>query len=202
MFPLLLPLAGALIDIFTPLAKEKITKEMGRHTDNPQVAEQIASGVLDAAKAVTGLADPIAAVAAVQADPALVQQVEDNTLDNLSKMAPILDKIAEWDKQAWAAEEGSRDQAAARAKGEEYDMTKLLLYGLGGFVFVLLGILAAVIGVQIYKDGVVATEVWAQFAGIIGSVLGIAGTIYAYRFGTSRSSGAKDVVINELSRRK
>ena len=33
--PLLMSLGSALIDVFTPLAKEKITKEIGRHTDNP-----------------------------------------------------------------------------------------------------------------------------------------------------------------------
>lgn len=198
---LILPLAAAVIELFTPLAKEKIQKEMARHSDNPAVTAQIATGVIDAVKVATGVADPIDAVAALKADPVLVQQVEDNTLDNLAKLAPVLDKIAEWDKAAWAAEESSRDQAAQRAANEEYDMTRLLIYGAFAMFAVLLAILSSVIGVQLYKSGKVDTEVWAQFAGIIGAALGIVGTIYAYRFGTSRSSGAKDVVIGELSRR-
>lgn len=198
---LFLPLAAAVIDIFTPLAKEKINKEMARHSDNPQVIEQISSGVIDAVKVATGVSEPIAAVAALQSNPNLVPQVEDQTLENLSKMAPLLDKLAEFDQQVWTAEEASREAAAKRAKEEEYDMTKLLIGGAFAIFGVLLLILSSVIGVQLWKTGKVDTEVWAQFAGIIGAALGIVGTIYTYRFGSSRSSSAKDVVIGELTRR-
>lgn len=75
--PLLIGLASSLIDIFAPLAREKIQKEIGRHTDKPEVAEQVTTAVIEAAKLATGKADPIEAVAAARANPAAVQTVQD-----------------------------------------------------------------------------------------------------------------------------
>jgi len=43
------------------------------------------------------------------------------------------------------------------------------------------------------------TEIWAALTGIIGTTLGVFVTVVGYRFGTSRSSGAKDAMINELA---
>jgi hypothetical protein len=55
------------------------------------------------------------------------------------------------------------------------------------------------------SGGSPSTEVWAAITGIIGSVFGIAGTLYAFRFGTSRTSSAKDAtnaaLAGELSNR-
>ena len=48
----------------------------------------------------------------------------------------------------------------------------------------------------------IKTEIWAAMTGLIGWATAKAGSLYDYRFGTSRSSGAKDVVIGELSKRK
>jgi hypothetical protein len=199
MIPLLLPLAGALIDIFTPLAKEKITKEIGRHTDNPEVADQVAASVIDAAKAITGQADPIAAVAAAKADPAIAAQVEAAALDNLAKLAPVLDKVAQWDAQAWAAEEQSRD-AARKVNADEpmlLDTPWLKLK----FIHVL-----SIAFVSF--SGWFVTQNWAsltpELKGAVITLMIIAGWngVRDYWMGSSRSSSAKDVVIGELSRRR
>lgn len=194
-------LAGTLIDAFAPLAKEKITREIGRHTDNAAVSGQVATAVIEAVKAATGKADPIAAVAAAQNDPAAMQAAETSALDTLDRIAPMLDKMAAWEQQAWAASEASMDAAAARARAEEYDMTPMLLRG----AFVVLGLLILLVGcivvVQVYQSGSPDTATWSALTGLIGFATATVTVIYAYRFGTTRSSGAKDVVIGELARR-
>jgi muramidase (phage lysozyme) len=100
MAPLLLPLAGALIDIFTPLAREKITKEMARHTDKPEVAEQIAAGVIETAKVLTGKTDPIAAVAAVKdGGPDLVASVEADALAQLDRLLGVVERAYKMERE-------------------------------------------------------------------------------------------------------
>ena len=57
-------LAQSLIGAFAPLAQEKISKEVARHTSNTAVADQIAQVVVDSAVQLTGKTDPIEAVSA------------------------------------------------------------------------------------------------------------------------------------------
>lgn len=91
--PFLMGLASSLIDVFTPLAKEKITKEMARHTDKPEVAEQIAATLIEGAKTLTGKTDPVAAVAAARDNPATVQKLEDSALADLDRLLPLLERL-------------------------------------------------------------------------------------------------------------
>jgi muramidase (phage lysozyme) len=200
--PLILGLANTLIGAFAPLAREKIEKEMARHSDNPEVREQIATGVIESVKALTGQADPIQATVQAMADPAIMEQVQADALSTLERLAPILDKVAQWDKEAWAASEASMDAAALRAKGEDFDMAPALLIG----AFVVLGLLILLVGiivaVQVNTTGSPDTATWSALTGLIGWATGIGTMMYAYRFGTTRNSGAKDVVIGELSRKR
>jgi len=197
--PLLLTLGSALINAFTPLAAEKINKELGRHTDKPEVAEQVTSAIIETVKAATGKDDPIAAVAAAQADPAILQQAETSALDALTKLEPVLEKLHQMQQQSWAAEETSRDAAAKRASAEPWDMTKLLVGGALAMIGVLMLFICTIAVIQAVK-GDIKPEVWAQIAGLMGLVGGVGTTIYGYRFGSSRNSAAKDVVIAELGR--
>lgn len=194
-------LATSLIDAFSPLAREKVRKEIARHTDSPEVADQVAASVIETVKVATGKNDPIEAVALAKAAPVVMQQAEASALDTLDRLAPLLDKLAGWDKQAWDASEASQDAAARRAAEEPWDMARLLVLGafalLGGLVLFVCGIAT----VQAWR-GDIKAEVWAQVAGLIGFATGVGTTMFAYRFGTSRSSAAKDVVIAELQRRK
>ena len=194
-------LASSLIDVFTPLAREKITKEVARHSDNPQVAEQVASAVIEGAKAITGKPDPIDAVAAVRADPEAVQQLEMDALAVLDRLAPVLDKVQQWDKEAWAAEEASRVTAAARGAAEPNDMAQTLTIAALVCVAVLIVFVGGVALVQIIKVGKADTEVWALLVALVTWATSKAGSIYDYRFGSSRSSGAKDIVIQTLSQK-
>lgn len=195
-------LAQSLIGAFAPLAQEKISKEIARHTNNPEVAEQVASGVVNMAKTLTGQDDPIAAVAAAKTDPSMVQQIEASALDTIDRLAPMLDKIAAWDKQAWDAEEASRAAASARAAGDHNDQDAFLTRSIVWIVIGLLLATAVLIGVLSwlkFDSGV--TALVSLFTTISGLAVGKFGTRYDHRYGSSRSSSGKDIVIGELSRR-
>lgn len=195
-------LASGLIDAFTPLAKEKVTKELERHGADSAAATQIVGAVVDAAKAATGLANPAAAVVEAGKAPEVVQRVEADTLDTIDKMMPLLLQVDEMERKVSADNEASRNAAADRAHVDGYDMAQPLLIGAFVVVGLLILLVGAVVVGQLIKTGKADTEVWAALTGLIGWATAKAGSIYDYRFGTSRSSAAKDVVIGELSRRK
>ena len=82
----LLGLGQVLISALTPLAAEKINKEIRRHTDSPEVAEQITTTLIESAKTATGMADPVDAVSAVRKDPEALKTVEADGLEKLNQM--------------------------------------------------------------------------------------------------------------------
>ncbi len=197
--PLLYGLAQSLIGAMAPLATEKLTKELARHTDKPEVAEQVSAAIIETAKAVTGKADPIDAVAAAKADPAALQQVQQSALDTLDRLAPLLDKMVQWDQTAWAAEEASRTAARQHNDGEQMlidtPWLKLKFIHLLSLAFVSF-------------SGWFVTSNWKdltpELRGAVITLMIIAGWngVRDYWMGSSRSSSAKDAVIGELSRRK
>lgn len=199
---LALGLAGKLLEMFEPLAREKATKELSRHTD-PAVAAKIADNMINKARELSGLADPVLAVSSVMQDPAKVALVQADVLDDLERMAPMLERIHAQQKDEWTAEEASRDAAAVRAKAEPWDMTKVLVLSMlvmVGLSAVFLFALASYQAVSLASKEPTAL-VWSSIVYMLGVITGIWLTVIAYRFGSSRSSAAKDVQINELSRR-
>ena len=106
--PLIPLLASTLIDIFAPVAREKLSKEINRNTDTPQVADAIANGVIKAAREVTGKEDPLEAVAAVRSEPELVRRVEALTLDQLGGVLTLAERMSKIDEASVAA---ARDYA-------------------------------------------------------------------------------------------
>lgn len=195
-------LAAGLIDAFTPLAKEKVAKELSRHGADSAAATQIVGAVVDAAKAATGNADPVAAVADAKGNPAVVATVERDTLATLDRLAPMLDKLEEHGRQAHADTEQSRRDAHERAQAEPFDMARWLMIGAFVVVGLLILLIAGVVVFQIHKAGKADPEVWALLVALVTWATAKLGSIFDYRFGTSRSSATKDVVIGELSRRK
>lgn len=199
MPPLIAALGQSLISIFAPLAAEKIQREIGRHTDNPEIAEQVATAAVEAAKAATGLSDPIEAVAAAKTDPAVMAKVEQSALDRLSAMAPALNQLAELEAKAWAAEEASRDSA------RQHNADDPLMIDAPWLKLKFIHILSlALVGFS----GWFVTENWGgltpELKGAVITLMIIAGWngVKDYWMGSSRSSAAKDVVIGELSKRK
>lgn len=199
---LALGLAGKLIAEFEPLAREKVTKELSRHTD-PAVAAKIADNLLEKAKELSGHDDPILAVADVAASPEKIAMVQADVLDDLERMEPMLKALHTREREVWTDEEESRDHAAARAKGDSWDMAKVLV----GFTLLLtlmtFGFLFWVAGYQVVatEDHEASTASWAAIMGIVGFITGVLLTIVTYRFGASRQSSANAVQISELSRR-
>lgn len=193
-------LAQSLVGLFAPLAQQKIEKEVARHT-TPEIAEQVAAAVVDKAKELTGKTDPAEAVVAAKAAPELVQQIEDHTMETIDRLAPVLDKLAGWDREAWAASEASAAAAAERARGDPNDQDPYLTQSI---VRLVIGILiggAVLTAVLAYLKTDVQVILGALLA-LVGAIGGKFQTRYDHRYGSSRSSTAKDVVIGELSRRK
>ena len=197
------PLAGALISAFAPLVQSKITAAIGKHSGDPAVAAQIgatvSAAVLNTAKQLTGQTDSLQAVAQAANNPAMMDQIAQAAVDKIDEMAPLLDKIHGYSKDEWAASETSMANAQARAKDDTTDLAKPLAYAGLSLLGFLATFVCSVAGLQTWKTGSPNTEVWAALTGIIGFSTGVISTLYAYRFGTSRQSGAKDVLIGQLA---
>jgi hypothetical protein len=206
---LLFGLAQSLIGAMAPLAAEKLTKEIGRHTDKPEVAQQIATAIIDTAKAATGKDDAIEAVAAAKADPAAMAQVQASALDELAKLAPVLDKLVELDRAQWQRDEDSRRLADERTRADpdaqhqhtiDLLLTRSILQLFVGLLLVIVGLMALMI---IFKvDSTLIAGLMGLFTTLAGVASGKFGTRYDHKYGSSSGSLAKDAVIDTLSRRK
>lgn len=187
-------LAGTLIEAFTPLAREKIQAEIGRHTDRPEIIEQITAGVMTAARAVTGLADPVQAAAEVARSPAALQQVEQSALDTLAQLAPVLEQLAKLDQAQWQRDEDSRAAADARARANPVaDQDQYLTQSI---VRLMVGVLlggAILTGVLAYLEVEVQVILGALLA-LVGAIGGKFSTRYDHRYGSSSGGAAKDAV--------
>ena len=203
MSPLLTGLAYNLIEIFAPIARDKIKKELGRHSDNPEVVDQITNNVIEAAKSVTKQDNPVIAVSEVLKEPTLVEPVQEDSINRLNTMMPLLDRMHDIEVSSWRAEEASRD-AASKRDGvlKEHDMALILMYGGLGVIGCLIVLVAGIIITQMISKGEADTQSWAALTGLIGWATAKVGSIYDYRFGSSRTSAAKDVIIDKLSEKR
>ena len=194
-------LVGSLISAFSPLAKEKIAKEINRHSDNPQVGNMVADSILQTAQRLTQKADPIEAVVAARANPEIMLQIEGAAVAKMDELAPMLEKIALYEQQAWSAEESSRNSASERAKNDPNDQDTFLTRSIVGMVAVVL--LALAVGVVwLVVIGKPMGELLATLGTILGVVVGKFGSRYDHRYGSSRQSGAKDTTIAEMAARR
>ncbi len=186
-------LAQSLFTAFAPLAQEKLTKELGRHTDRPEVAAQISQAAVSAAMALTGKPDPVEAVMTAKADPVIIQQVQTSTLDELEKLAPLLERMAALDAAQFQAEEASREAAERRAQASSNDqdpfLTRSIVQMVVGILIggaVLTGFLAWLkVDVQVILGALIA---------LIGAVSGKFQTRYDHRYGSSAGSANKDAI--------
>ncbi len=201
---LLVGLAKTLISGFMPLAAEKIEREIRRHTDKPEVVEQVTDAVITAAKVATGLEDPIEAVAEARKDPEVLAQVEASVLDKLASMAPLLERMAAIDLADKAATEASYDAAAKRAAGNPNDQDTYLTKSIVGMTIGLLVVAAALTGLLAWLkvSETILMAVFGLFNAGALLVLSKFGTRYDHRYGSSTGSAAKDVVIRNLTNGK
>jgi muramidase (phage lysozyme) len=201
---LLAGLAKTLISGFMPLATEKIEREIGRHTDRPEVVEQITDAVITAAKVATGLEDPIEAVAEARKDPQVLAQVEASVLDKLTSMAPLLERMAALDLADKAATEASYDAAAKRAAGNPNDQDTYLTQSIVRMTVGLMVLAAVLTGALAWLkvSDTILMAVFGLFNAGALLVLSKFGTRYDHRYGSSTGSAAKDVVIRKLTNGK
>lgn len=201
-----------ILNLFSARAQATIAEKTGA---DPQVARDFVNGVISMAGQSVGVpvTDDKTAIAAVgklvtEVAPGSVQAkaLEEQSLDYLHDLTAAMREVVDVYRQEVEIERADRkaasDQAnAARTAGEK-DMAPVLIYaGLG-----LLGLLVvftfavAIVQIAMLSTRSPSTEVWAAITGLIGFATGVAATIFQYRFGTSKGSGAKDLLISEQLR--
>ena len=184
-------LASTVIDAFV---QPKLKAELQRHAA-PEVAERLTTAVIDATKQVAGLPDPVAAVR-----QAKVEQVERIVAADLERLAPLLDRIAELDRQRLAADTASHDAAEARARGAARDQDPLLTRAIIAMMIGLMALLCAawiVLALNGVDTGPLSGTVLA-LAGVVGAKFS---TRYDHRYGSSAGSALKDGERDALIRR-
>lgn len=201
-----LGLANAVINTFSGLAQEKIAKEIGRHVDKP-VAEQFAANIIDNVRAVVGVKDnkdvsDIQAVGKYQEmakqNPQLAHAMEADTLKDLNDLLPVIQAFDVMASQKLRDEDQSRDLAMNRGitiqkEGPIWNNPTFLI---AAFVLILVATTAYAV---LFRGGF-STDMQAF---VIGAIVGTAFTsVLSFFFGSTRSSGAKDVVLSELSLRQ
>lgn len=199
-------LGASLIDVFAPVVREKITKEVARHSDRPEVAEQVAQGVVEVAKQLTGKSDAIEAVAAAKSDPAIVREIEERASADVDTLIPMFDRIAAAEAQAWAAEEASRQAAHERAMAmpPERDQDVFLTRSIVGMVAAMMAGIALLLPLLSWLevDDTIVSGLAALLTTLAGTVIGKFGTRYDHRYGSSRGSAAKDALVSEIATRQ
>lgn len=198
-------LAATLIEGFAPLAKEKLEKEMNRHTDKPEIAEQIAETLVGSAMALTGIEQPVQAVAAAQQRPEVSQKVQETALEHLARMAPVLDRLAALDAHQAKLVEDSRDAAERRAReAAEAGVQDQDPYLTRSVVRMMVGLMigGAVLAVALKWLKMDVSAIVGALTLAAGAVVREYGGRYQHRYGSSSGSAAKEVVLNEIARRK
>lgn len=202
---ILMGLANGIVNTFQPLAQEKLSQELGRHTNSPEIAGQMASNIMDTVKTVLKLPQNSSDIQAaakyeteVAKNPGLARAVEEPTLKDLADMMPTIKALDELASQRLKDEDASRDAALGRGMriqegGPPWENPTFILAA-----FVLILVAYVVYRVLGEKAGF-STDMQAF---VIGAVVGTAFTsVLSFFFGSSRSSGSKDAVISELSLR-
>lgn len=199
-------LAGSLIQAFAPLAQEKLTKELARHTDHPEVAAQVAATIVQAAQTATGQADPIAAVVAAKADPVVMQAVQVQALAKVDEIAPLLDRIADYSQRAGEANEARVTAAAVRRKASPADARLAVFLGRSDVAMV--SVVALALGVALVVQTCLSpahtpdATLMTLFSGVVGVILGNWGQVHNAEFGPRQDDRAVDAASAELAARR
>ena len=145
-------------------------------------AEEVASKVIDVAKAVTGLDTPDAALAAIQADPALAVEFRKAIMANELEY----DRMYLADVQSARQRDGDLNEAGMR------NYRANVLAGMAILLVVAcLFIVVWMSDIEEFAKGTITL--------ICGRALGWVEQIFSFEFGTTRSSKRKDDTISKLS---
>ncbi len=212
--PFLQAILPQVIGLFSGRAQEQISKATGASPDAAaaffqnlmaQVAAKAGIPIPDdPAQAKTAAIQAVAEVTKPENAPQ-VAELEQGSVEYLNHLLPVLDRLADYEKAAWQAEEASRDAAAARGRADVMDLAPMLAVSAVALVALTLLALAAIMGIQAWF--LPNHEPTTALLTLVGPLLGVVFTgafavVYSYRFGSSRSSAAKDVVLGEIAKAK
>ena len=198
-------LLNTLIKGFAPLAQEKVTKELARHTDQA-TATTLANTIIGLVQDATGKVDPIEAVVTAKSDPAIMAHIEQQTLLEVDKLAPLLDKINQYEQAEFDRGEASMG-AAGQRQVDNPQNAQIALF-LSRTVVVMVGLVGFGLGlallVQIYftDDHKPDPTLITLLASVIGAIVSNWGQVFNFIFGSNPSSKAKDTTIAELVARR
>lgn len=178
---------------FTPLAQEKIERELNRHTDNPAVAQQMTDAIISAIKTSTGQGDTLQAAATATADPAgpAVKAAETAALDVLDRLMPALTKAREWERQQQQDNEASRDAASRRQNRQDVFLTRSIVWMMAAL---LASLVAGYVLLTIY--GKPSGQIEGALILLIGMVGAEFKSRYQFAYGSSDGSRSKDAVVD------
>lgn len=189
-------LAGVLINAFSPLAKDKFTKELGRHDIPPEISGQVFEGLINTARQVTGIEDPVQAVAKATANADLLQKIEQSAVERLNQLAPALQQLVELRKADVAIDTASADAAAARADAtsvrKAFSTNAWKALAIGAALMGVIAVAQIIYSPDHKADGQIVGALILAF-GSLGTWIGM---IAHYGFGTTGSSGVKDIALN------
>lgn len=193
------PIAGLLVSAFAPLLKEKLTREIDKHSDTPGIGSQISDVIINKAVEISGKKDPLEAVAVVRQNPEMIKQVEETVDDHLVKMQPFFDKLAQLESSQHSEYMASQEAAAHRINTDW--LRKILvnanLRNLGAAV---IGVVAITIVQTILStDHKPLSELLLLLTAIVTTFINTYSKQNDFGFGSSPGSEAKNAMISELS---
>jgi hypothetical protein len=151
---------------------------------------------------------PEARTAAIQAVAAVTKpdatdkilQLEQHALDYLDKLSPMLDKLAAMELANRSASVAGMDAAAARAKGEQWDMTRWLVW-IAGFTatMIVLGLTSTLIYQAVTGEHQIDNGLIGIAGPLLAISLGVWREIFAYRFDGSKNSDAQTALAQTIT---
>lgn len=168
------PLILAALKIAAGFAPEIIEKVAG---------EEAAGKVIEIAQAVTGMAAPDSALAALQADPAKALEFKQK----------VLEASLELDKACLADTKSARDRDVELAKAGLKNYRANALAGGAGFLVIFC------LAISVWQSDL-DDSAKAVITLILGRALGWIEQVFSFEFGTTRANKTKDDTINNLTK--
>lgn len=204
--PLLASLIPQVLGLFTARAQATIAEKTNA---DPQLLQQFMQGLIQKVGESVGVpvADDKTAIAAVgklvtdvQPGTPEAKALEDHSLDYLHKLSEAAQSMVDVRKAEVAIEVDSANAAAARTDASDVrmriDRKVWWAYGIAGAILAVIAIVELVITKLI--DGQIIGALILAFGALGGAII----TMVNYGYGSSGSSGAKDVLIGEMARRQ
>jgi len=200
LIPLLMSVVGKFLN---PTVAQNVTSIVTKDGQQSTAAQSLLNTLLGAVASQAGTtpaamqADDraaIAATAAVQADTAKMQAVEDSAAKHLNAVMPFVQQLAVLDQMRYDAEIKGKQTVSTIAIEEHkaglWDMTKTLVYfGAGAFLLLIFALLGALVYQSVAKG-----EIDQGLLGLSGPILMAGVTAWtamiAYRFDGTKESHA------------